>query len=95
MSAQKLIDRVRVPFLDGHGLLQMPVLVVQLYDGVQAAYVLDLQVGVLCRSVTFDESLNLRIGAKLARAHLQYRFGVYFVVLTFFVRAATLLTVIP
>lgn len=73
----------------------MPVLVVQLDDGVQSSNILNLQVRVLSGSVAFNESLNLRIGAKLAGAHLQYRFGVYFIILTFFVRAATLFTVIP
>lgn len=68
---EKLLHGVGVPLGNRKCLLHLAPLVHQLHDRIEAAHVLDGQIRKLERPVTLDEGLNLRVRAKLARAHLE------------------------
>lgn len=68
---EELLHRVGVPLVDRQRLAHDAIAVHHFDDRIQAAHVLDLQVGELGRPVALDERLDLRVGAELASAHLE------------------------
>lgn len=71
MRLEELLHRIGVPLVDGERFAHDAIAVHHFDDRIQAANVLDLQVGEFGRSIAFDECLDLWVGTKLAGAHLE------------------------
>lgn len=74
---EELLHRIGVPLVDGQRLAHDSIAVHHFDDRIETAHVLDLQVGEFGRPVALDERLDLRVGAKLAGAHLEHGASVF------------------
>jgi len=91
MRFKELLHGVRVPLGDGQRLLNFTTGIKELNHGIQAPYVLDLQVGEFGGPAALDEGLNLGIGPELAGAHLQNGLGICSLGRRLLIQSATLL----
>lgn len=71
MRLEELLHRIGVPLVDRECFAHDAIAVHHFHDRIQAAHVLDLQVGEFGRSIALDECLDLWVGTEFAGAHLE------------------------
>lgn len=69
MCLEELLDCVRVPFVDIQSLFNVSRFVQQLYGGVQASDILNLQIWEFSRPIALDKRLDLGICSEFTGAH--------------------------